>query len=662
MSDNNEELTNEMVQYEPEVESEPVQEDLHLAVDTDTSGGFADANNRRVSFSASNTLHNIEGNGHDDNGEQDQAPAPAVQGINRIPSSDLDPQGILSPETVSVKQRFLYARRMQEMREKERLNRVKLDPKQTIMSARASFYDNGDLQSPASKAFGDRFASGVSTDSLWTETVQKMKQQQQERKNVMKSSTVAYSQQLQQNRVVTQRISQWEELFIQTETTAEELAQIWRIVKEYFHLFSTAESHSPNSLPSNNSNSNLLDLANNTHNTMIDDSAAADAFHGKLGNVDDFTLGGTRVYSADTFGEKFVSYLTESFQSLPPSTKYLGLVSGIFSEKSYKPPLRVITMALKGDSGAYYVAFTIKPLAGHEDDANLLGNRKIVVFKPNPTTFGSSSNLHDEVERLKSGSSDSTEGNANANKRLSSRDYKGEKMFDITFSIVFTPIEREEGDVDVHDCNSLNAFDTLVRSTHHRKSMGGLDDYAIPEEFRSSISAHNSPYVDHDDEEEERGPPEDIEPVDLNIVGAIEEGDEDEEEDEDSPAKESTEVLGDSVATTSAAIETETIEQGLSRSKSARMSMSLPGGYGKGVLSDVINFDDQNLVLTQFSLDEHLVDSITSSSQYLVVKSSDKHIKNILVTSTGRASNVSSQSFAENDQVFEWIRGVAASG
>lgn len=109
--------------------------------------------------------------------------------------------------------------------------------------------------------------------------------------------------------------------------------------------------------------------------------------------VSDFVLGGTRVFAAHALSENALAYLQQHF---PVGAKYFALASSVYNKTSSNAPLRVVAVALRDDSGALFVALSIKAKEGHEKNRHLLRKHKIAVSIPDkndPILFDASFNI-----------------------------------------------------------------------------------------------------------------------------------------------------------------------------------------------------------------------------------------------------------------------------
>jgi hypothetical protein len=266
----------------------------------------------------------------------------------------------ISPHRVLFKDRFAFAIKQQSKREQERINKIKHNPRHSMLPEEKTISKDEMYHSPTQKDFTDKFRQGLATPNiLWSDAIRKLQENQEKRNDSVRSTTTNYAKQVDTFQVASKRINQWEDKILY-EPTALELASTWQKVRGY------------------------LQLPPDQQETYIQESHETQAM----------ILGAVKVMSlssdegniiAENTKEKKASpdeiscYLREA---LRPPTKYIGLRASVQqvspcngttnSTSTTAVPLKVIAMVCRlsynVDNNAFAIFLVSSPFSGYTEE------------------------------------------------------------------------------------------------------------------------------------------------------------------------------------------------------------------------------------------------------------------------------------------------------
>jgi hypothetical protein len=264
--------------------------------------------------------------------------------------------------------RFEEAKRKQQLQEEERLAKFKNDPRKKVTSQSAvraiagNFVTAEQDNSPqppteSPQTTGGKTLGGArrSLRNMWEGVLETSKTTERDRYVNTKQNTISQFKVTQGTGLVRKRIDEWEELFVQIAASAEEMEEFLRAA----HALSQKKEFSKKL-----SGLNLHD--------MISDFADACLI------PEEIMLGDTRIYNIRLFAPVTQSYLKRMMQE--SKTNHSALPCGVYGEQSAKPPIDVFAAAIRTNDDKMYIAVTVKAATGKEDDPDVLGIRKIVIF------------------------------------------------------------------------------------------------------------------------------------------------------------------------------------------------------------------------------------------------------------------------------------------
>lgn len=264
----------------------------------------------------------------------------------------------ISPHRINIKERYAYAMKQQEKREKERLNKIKHDPRSSIQPELDN-HQNGQsmYQSPTQKDFSNKFRQGLATPNmLWSDAVRKLQEKQVQRHELVRSSTQDFAKEIDNFQVASKRIHEWEENVLY-DPTAIELSVTWQKIRGYLQL-SFEEQHA-----------------------YIQDVSETQAM----------LVGSVKVMGCDDFPHESMEFLQKQ---LDFRTKYLGLRTSIHAinntNATITVPLKIIAMICRINPRekelALFVVAHVQP--GYtEDDVATIFNTALAlkVYAPSAT-------------------------------------------------------------------------------------------------------------------------------------------------------------------------------------------------------------------------------------------------------------------------------------
>lgn len=273
-------------------------------------------------------------------------------------SSSSPEKDVYSPYKLSVRERFAYAKKMQEKREKDRLNKLKHSPRRSILGVQAAGFQGltdsrtpkDSYESPTQKAFHERFRDrNMTPNQLWSEAIKALQAKQGERYEQMRSNTNNFSKEVDGFQLASKRINEWEDHNVY-DPTAVELAEIWMKIRGYLQLPIEKQ---------------LLYVQN------------AD-------EVQAMILGSVKVLSCDNLEDEARQFL---HKMLRPPTKYIGLRTAVQTlmpnQKWGKVNLKVIAMACRVRGREPCLFAVAYPLNGFEEDPNLFGCHRMKLLIQN---------------------------------------------------------------------------------------------------------------------------------------------------------------------------------------------------------------------------------------------------------------------------------------
>eukprot|EP01033_Poteriospumella_lacustris_P014011 gene14011-10012_t len=330
-----------------------------------------------------------------------------------LPSADQDspaPPPVDSPHVASgsgIKDRFEEAKRKQQLQEEERLAKFKNDPRKKITSqtaggvkAIAGAYAASEhefqsapppVESPQASTSGKSLGGArKSLRNMWEGVLETSKTTERDRFATTKQNTIAQFTMTKGTGLVKKRIDEWEELFVQIAASAEEMEEFLRAAQELSQHKEFSKKLS---------GLNLTDLITDFAESCL--------------VPEEFVLGDTRIYNVRLFAPVTQSYLKRMMQE--SKTNHIALPCGVYGEQSAKPPIDVFAAAIRTNDDKMYIAVTVKAAAGKEDDPDVFGVRKMVVFGKDTKTQVMEKVLNIVVEySTPRGTAPATKGGAHA--------------------------------------------------------------------------------------------------------------------------------------------------------------------------------------------------------------------------------------------------------
>eukprot|EP01033_Poteriospumella_lacustris_P009510 gene9509-6813_t len=264
------------------------------------------------------------------------------------------------------------AKRKQQLQEEERLAKFKNDPRKKITSqtaggvkAIAGAYAASEhefqsapppVESPQASTSGKSLGGArKSLRNMWEGVLETSKTTERDRFATTKQNTIAQFTMTKGTGLVKKRIDEWEELFVQIAASAEEMEEFLRAAQELSQHKEFSKKLS---------GLNLTDLITDFAESCL--------------VPEEFVLGDTRIYNVRLFAPVTQSYLKRMMQE--SKTNHIALPCGVYGEQSAKPPIDVFAAAIRTNDDKMYIAVTVKAAAGKEDDPDVFGVRKMVVF------------------------------------------------------------------------------------------------------------------------------------------------------------------------------------------------------------------------------------------------------------------------------------------
>lgn len=290
----------------------------------------------------------------------------ASKGLSPIASSakdvsEVDSEKEISPHRINIKDRFTFAKKQQEKREKERLNKIKHNPRHSMqpsdLAALDASSENSMYQSPTQKDFTNKFRQGLATPNmLWSDAIRKLQEKQEHRHKQVRTASQDASKQVDAFQVASKRINQWEEIVFY-EPTALELANTWQKVRGYLQM-------------------------------PVEDQTAY------IQNVEEcqaMIIGSVKVMSCEDFSTETMAYLQSQ---LTPRTKYMGLktsIHAIGTNATITIPLKMIAIVCRvhphDHDLALFVVAHVQPGYSEDDVATIFYTPlQLKLFAPSSTS------------------------------------------------------------------------------------------------------------------------------------------------------------------------------------------------------------------------------------------------------------------------------------
>eukprot|EP01038_Epipyxis_sp_PR26KG_P009071 gene9071-12233_t len=259
--------------------------------------------------------------------------------IAKTPSIEENEDPTVTPELVSIKDRFANAKLMQQKKEEDRLNRIKNDPNKKLEKRSASVKD------------------------VWAESLNESKQKSQSRFLDTKKQTISQFRVTDGTGIVKKRIGEWEELFMQIAASLEELEETIRMALKKASIYSKKTSEEQMKLF-------LAEQKQFRENNLTIPEM--------------FFINDTHIYNAKLLDSHIYSYIKKYVND--SKVKHYPLSTGVYGDSASHnrpPPIDVFATAMKSDDNNIYIAVTIKAVAGQELNQDVYGIKKIAVFDNN---------------------------------------------------------------------------------------------------------------------------------------------------------------------------------------------------------------------------------------------------------------------------------------
>eukprot|EP01033_Poteriospumella_lacustris_P016159 gene16159-11557_t len=284
--------------------------------------------------------------------------------------SEVDSEKEISPHRINIKDRFTFAKKQQEKREKERLTKIKHNPRHSMQPSDLAALDaseNAMYQSPTQKDFTNKFRQGLATPNmLWSDAIRQLQEKQEHRHKQVRTNSQDASKQVDAFQVASKRINQWEEIVFY-EPTALELANTWRKVRGYLQM-------------------------------PVEDQTAY------IQNVEEcqaMIIGSVKVMSCADFSPETMAYLKSQ---LPPRSKYIGLKTSIHAigtnanATTLTIPLKMIAVVCRVHPRdrdlALFVVAHVQPGYSEEDVATIFYTPlQLKLFAPSTSSGGGAKGL-----------------------------------------------------------------------------------------------------------------------------------------------------------------------------------------------------------------------------------------------------------------------------
>lgn len=282
------------------------------------------------------------------------------------PSNNTPDYSSPAVDSLSVKERFNYTKEKYEKQQKEKINKIKHNPRESILR---SINTEEEVSAVDENTDTHKFLKGeTSPNSLWKNTLDDLKDQQENRFFNEKTTQKKFCDYISNYNVATRRITEWEEVSVQIEATSSELAHAWRVVKPLVE-----ESHVEDwSYLLKDREEEKIAKAKKEGKKIVEE-----ADYNKYPQP--FTVGSTRIFPATLFGPEIHDYLDSLLQG---REKYISLDAGVQSNRGHKPPIRIVTLITRNPyDKKIYISFLISAHDGYEYCDACYGDVSIAVFK-----------------------------------------------------------------------------------------------------------------------------------------------------------------------------------------------------------------------------------------------------------------------------------------